>query len=173
MIRVTGGSLRGRVVRVPIADGIRPTTERVREALFSIVGQDLHGIRFLDAFGGSGAIALEASSRGADVVVVEKDSAATRDLRARLDALGVTNVGMYPGNVLTNASKLGTFDVVFADPPWTAPVQPILDALAPLATTLFILEAEDATVVPERAGPHALDRSRNYGRTTLHIYRPA
>lgn len=172
MIRITGGSLRGRVVRVPVAEGIRPTTERVREALFSIIGQDLHGVRFLDAFGGTGAIALEASSRGADVIVLERDGAAAKDIRARLDAVGVTNVALVPGNVLTHAAKLGIFDVVFADPPWAAPVQPAIDALAKLATASFILEAEAATIVPERAGRLVLERSRNYGRTTLHVYRP-
>ena len=63
MLRVTGGVLRGRVLPAPLPEGVRPTSARTREALFSIVGQDLEGLSFLDAFGGAGLIAIEAWSR--------------------------------------------------------------------------------------------------------------
>ena len=69
-MRITGGSLRGRVVPGKVRPGVRPTSSRVREALFSMVGQDLEGVRVLDAFGGSGLLSFEAYSRGAIVTTV-------------------------------------------------------------------------------------------------------
>ena len=71
-MRITGGTLKGRVLPVPVSSGVRPTSSRVREALFSMVGNHLDGVTWLDAFGGAGLTALEASSRGAAVTVFEK-----------------------------------------------------------------------------------------------------
>ena len=90
VLRITGGTLRGRVLPSKLGPGVRPTTSRVREALFSMVGQDLSGWTVLDAFGGSGLLAFESVSRGADrVTVVERNGRAAAAIRAAAGALGV------------------------------------------------------------------------------------
>lgn len=168
--RITGGVARGRVLRQPVDAGIRPTSERVREALFSIVGQDLSGTRVLDAFGGTGLLGLEAWSRGAAVVIVERDKRAANAIRDRARELGAS-IELRVGDVLRKAPTLGRFDGVLVDPPWAEDVAPILEALAPLASGWLVLEHEDTTAAPDAAASLALDRRRSYGRTVLSVYR--
>ena len=96
-MRITGGTLKGRVLPVPVSSGVRPTSSRVREALFSMVGNHLDGVTWLDAFGGAGLTALEASSRGAAVTVFEKNGRAYRDIMSRgrgLDVVWTVTRGM-------------------------------------------------------------------------------
>ncbi|MEZ4240260.1 MAG: RsmD family RNA methyltransferase [Myxococcota bacterium] len=169
--RLTGGAHRGRVLPCAVAPGVRPSAARVREALFSIVGQDLGGERFLDAFGGSGLVALEAWSRGASVVVVERDRRAAAAIRANAAALGA-DVDLRAGDVLALAADLGAFDVVFADPPYRDPAAPVIAALAPLVRGVLVLEVADATPTPAPPPGMALDRRRAYGDTALAVYRP-
>lgn len=171
MARITGGSLRGRVVDDAVADGIRPTTDRAREALFSILGQDLTGVRWLDAFGGTGLIGIEARSRGADVVIVERDPRATKAIAGRIAQLGIDGIELIRGDSRLRAAELGRFDVVFADPPWADPVAPTLAALAPITDDWLVLEAEASTAVPEAAGELRIERVRSYGRTAFHLFR--
>lgn len=171
MARVTGGEFRGRVLTEPVADGVRPTSDRAREALFSIIGQDLSGMRLLDAFGGTGLLAIEARSRGADVVVVERSRLALKGIRARLAELGISDVVVREGDVIALAPSIGRFDGVLVDPPWDFDPEPILGALGTLASSFLVLEADADRVCPDRAGPLALERTRQYGRTKLWIYR--
>ena len=173
MARITGGRCRGRVLREPVAPNVRPTSDRVREALFSIVGQDLSGQRVLDAFGGTGVLALEAWSRGAQVVLVEKDRRAMRGIERRFAELGAErpDAERIVGDVLSLAPALGTFDGVLVDPPWADDVTPILAALAPLTRGWLVLEAEDRTTAPDEVADLTLDRRRTYGRTALWLYR--
>lgn len=170
-LRLTGGVARGRVVRGPLGPGVRPTSARVREALFSLVGQDLAGQTFLDAYGGSGLIGLEAWSRGARVTVVEKDRRASREIAERGSAVGADWVVLH-GDITRRASSLGGFDVVFADPPYDTPPAAVLRLLAPLAGRVLVLEVDARTAVPAEAGGLRLDRERTYGRTGLCVYRP-
>jgi 16S rRNA (guanine966-N2)-methyltransferase len=170
--RLTGGVARGRAVHGRVADGVRPTSERAREALFSIIGQDLAGQTVLDAFGGTGLLGLEAWSRGARVTIVEKDRRILADIRARADAIGA-DVITRPGDALALGATLGRFDGVIADPPWALDVGPIAAALGPLATRWFVLEADAKTTAPDRLGALPLDRMRSYGRSNLWVYREA
>ena len=87
-MKLTGGQARGRSLRGRLPDGVRPTSARVREAVFSMLGQDLDGLAFLDAFGGSGLMGLEAWSRGAQVVVYERQRATARWIQRQGEALG-------------------------------------------------------------------------------------
>lgn len=170
MNRLTGGRARGRVLRTAVPRSARPTTARVREALFSLLGQDLRGERFLDAFGGAGLVGLEAWSRGAEVTVVERDRRAVRAIRAAGEELGADWTVMS-ADVLRLADRLQPFDVVFADPPYAAAPGPVLAALAPLATRLLVLEARRGGVVLAPAG-FELNRQRPYGESTLWLFRP-
>jgi len=169
-IRLTGGAARGLVLRESVADGVRPTSSRVREALFSIVGQDLAGETVLDAFGGAGIVGLEAWSRGATVTVMERDRAAYQGIVARGKQAKATWTVKH-GDVLRDAGTLGVFDGVFADPPYASDPVEIVAKLGPLAKMWFVIEVAGGATVPEQAGTLALDRRRAYGTTELVIYR--
>jgi 16S rRNA (guanine966-N2)-methyltransferase len=122
-VRILGGELRGSVLRVGDAPGLRPTPGRVRETLFNWLQPLLHGARCLDLFAGTGALGMEALSRGAgEVTFVERDAAAMRTLQANLQRLGQEDRAR-----VLHADALGFLDgpsraheVVFMDPPFDA-----------------------------------------------------
>jgi 16S rRNA (guanine(966)-N(2))-methyltransferase RsmD len=167
--RITGGVARGRVLREPVPDAVRPTSERVREALFSILGQELSGTTFLDAFGGTGVVGLEAWSRGARATVLEREPRVARGIERRVAALAA-DVEVRIGDALRIAAGGGTWDVVFADPPWDTDFDAVVAALAPVAQRSLIVEADVRSRVPMPAG-FDLDRERTYGRTAMWVFR--
>lgn len=169
VLRVTGGRWRGRVVRWPVTEGVRPTSGRAREALFSIVGQDLTGLRVLDAFGGTGMLGLEAASRGADVVVVEQRGAVAAAIRRTFEAFGAAKV--ETGDVLVVGPRLGRFDGVLCDPPYAMDPGPVLEALGAQVDGWLVFETSVQTQPPLRAGGLELERTRCYGDSALHLYR--
>ena len=120
VLRIIGGKWRGRKLRFPPSPEIRPTPDRVRETLFNWLAPRMVGARCLDLFAGSGALGLEALSRGADhVTFVERDSAAVRELRARLSEWGATGAQVEQGDALSFLrGKGGPYDIVFLDPPF-------------------------------------------------------
>ncbi len=158
------------MLRDPIPDGVRPTSARVREALFSMVGPDLSGRRVLDAFGGAGVVGLEAWSRGALVTVFERDRRVFKGIEARGKALGAT-WEVVNADVLAWAGRLDPFDGIFADPPYAMEPGAVIAALGPLAQTWFVIEVAKGAEVPEAAGALTLDRRRVYGGTELIVYR--
>lgn len=173
MSRIIGGVAGGRRLKVPRGRGTRPTSDRMREALMSSLGGDLSHRSFLDLFAGSGAVGLEAASRGAAPVhLVERDPGAVGALRANVDALALPDVHVHPVPVAQFLhGPAMPFDVAFLDPPYAEPVDDILEALA---TGGWL--AADAAVVVERSSrdrplewPSGLvrDRSRRYGEGTL------
>ena len=98
-IRITGGEWRSRLITVADAPGLRPTPDRVRETLFNWLGQDLGGWRVVDAFAGTGALGLEAASRGAtDVLLIELDDGLLANLRALKQRLGAAAVRVQGGD---------------------------------------------------------------------------
>lgn len=119
-MRIIGGAFRRRVVRFPAADGLRPTPDRVRETLFNWLGQELTGKRCLDLFAGSGALSLEAASRGAALAVaVDQSRALIESLRATGTELGASSLEAHVGDAKAFLlAERRTFDVIFADPPF-------------------------------------------------------
>jgi len=122
MLRIVGGEWRGQRIRAPRSTRVRPTAERVREAIFDLLGQRLDGQRVLDLFAGSGAFGIEALSRGAShATFVERDRTAAQLIRANLEQLAalprstlvVADVSLF---VARPASE--RYQVVFADPPY-------------------------------------------------------
>ena len=181
MTRIVAGRLGGRRIAAPPGAGTRPTSDRVREALFSAVQAetDLDGARFADLYAGSGAIGLEALSRGAaHVLLVESDPRAARVIRENVTALRVAPavrlVAGKVGTVLATGPEGEPYDVVFADPPYALPDEGVTAVLTALVDGGWL--APDALVVVERSsrsgpvewveGVTAL-RSRRYGETTL------
>jgi len=122
VLRIIGGAWRGRKLRFPATALIRPTPDRVRETLFNWLGARVAGARCLDLFAGSGALGLEALSRGAaHVTFVERDAAAVRELRARLAEWGARDAQVERSDALGFLARDGRpFDIVFLDPPFAS-----------------------------------------------------
>jgi 16S rRNA (guanine(966)-N(2))-methyltransferase RsmD len=119
-IRIIGGRWRGRKLRFPGLPGLRPTPDRVRETLFNWLGQDLTGKRTLDPFTGSGALSLEALSRGAaHAVAIDRRRELIRALADTASALGARSLETHCADALAFIAREGrTFDVIFLDPPF-------------------------------------------------------
>ena len=135
-VRIVGGSWRSRLIEIPKLPGLRPTPDRVRETLFNWLGQDLHGLRCLDLFAGSGVLGFEAASRGAaEVVLVERDARAAAALRATAQALQATQVEVVRADAVEFArSTSRSFNLVFLDPPYR---QGLLEKIEPALERLL------------------------------------
>jgi len=180
MTRIISGAAGGRRLATPSGPMTRPTTDRVREALFSSIESwcgSLQGLRFLDLYAGSGAVGLEAWSRGAGVVtLVESNRRTARLIADNARGLGFAKADVVAGSV---AATLGTppaapYDVVFLDPPY--PVEDdavtadlaLLDAHAWLVPGAMVV-VERSSRSPEPAWPPGIERTRSkrYGETVL------
>lgn len=156
-VRVIGGTWKRS--KLPVADkpGLRPTPDRVRETLFNWLGQDLGGWRCLDAFAGSGALGIEAASRGAaEVVLLERDRALAQSLVQTCARLKATTVRVETADALAwmARSEPRRFELVFIDPPFDAQLfEPALRAAAPLVVDdgWLYLEADRAYAADELA----------------------
>jgi 16S rRNA (guanine966-N2)-methyltransferase len=178
-VRVVAGRLGGRRLRSVPGGATRPTSDRVREALFAVLGERVAGARVLDLFAGTGALAIEALSRGArSAVLVEQAAPAVAVIRANLDTLGlggVATVRRTRAETFLRGQRDGPFDLVFLDPPYAVPVGLLAGLLARLARGAL---APGAVVVVEAAAraepppwPPGLlpERPRRYGDTALHL----
>jgi 16S rRNA (guanine966-N2)-methyltransferase len=182
-LRIVAGAWKGRRLRVPAGNRVRPTPDRVREALFSIVAGEIEGARVLDAYAGTGALGLEALSRGAaNVVFVEADREVAGLLRQNVASLaggGRARVVLGRVETLLRRGQLAVpFDVVFADPPYRSGGGPGFLAglvegrvLAPGA--LVVVERDERSPAAEAPAGGGLVRIRTarYGRTCLDFYR--
>lgn len=170
-VRIIGGRWRGTRLPVADADGLRPTSDRVRETLFNWLQPVLAGARVLDLFAGSGALGLEAVSRGArEAVLVERDArlaAMLRDSVARLDAVGQVEVAQADAlSWLRGPASAQRFDVVFVDPPFAAALWPaVLEALPAVVADGAWLYLEGPAGAPPAAGadwaPHRAGSTRD------------
>jgi 16S rRNA (guanine966-N2)-methyltransferase len=178
MTRLISGVAGGRRLKVPRA-GVRPTGDRAREGLFNSLGSllDLEGARVLDLYAGSGALGLEALSRGAaEAVFVESGAGVLPVLRGNIATVGLSGAVVLPGSVPTvvGGAATGAFDLVFADPPYSAPVEEVLGVLRSLTSGGWL--APGAVVVIERSSreqpfewptPLVGLRDRRYGEAVL------
>jgi 16S rRNA (guanine966-N2)-methyltransferase len=178
-VRIIGGAWRR--TPLPVADrpGLRPTPDRVRETLFNWLGQDLTGWRCVDAFAGTGALGLEAASRGAaDVLLVEADGALVDPLRALVKKLDASNVRIQRGNALTVLAALppGATDLVFLDPPFDADLfdQALAAARPAIRAEGFIYLEAPSAWGGEALARHGLELHRHMraGAVHAHLLRP-
>jgi 16S rRNA (guanine966-N2)-methyltransferase len=180
MTRIVAGALGGRRLATPEGRGTRPTSDRVREALFNTLDTlvELDGARFADLYAGSGAVGLEAASRGAThVLLVESDARAARVARTNIAALGagaVVTLRTAQVEQLVTAPSQEPYDVVFADPPYALPTAEVSALLAGLRDGGWL--APEAVVVIERSARDgeltwpegfAAVRDKRYGETAL------
>jgi 16S rRNA (guanine966-N2)-methyltransferase len=178
-VRIIGGVWRGRRVHFPDMPGLRPTPDRVRETLFNWLQHSLTGTRCLDLFAGSGALGLEALSRGAtEVVFVEQFPAASRTLQEQLVRLGAGGKGrvMEMGAARFLRTPAKPFDVAFLDPPFgkdaLAEYIPLLDSGDWLkAGGLVYLENERIAGVPTIPANWELLKSKSAGEVGYHLAR--
>lgn len=180
-MRIISGSLRGRRLHAPAGGVVRPTPDRVRESVFNILGQRLDGMTFADLYAGSGAMGLEAVSRGARrVVLVEHDPGACEVIRRNIESLGCEDrVALVCRSVdlaLGQMERRGeVFDVLFADPPYSDPTE-TLEALIARLGGSSLVDPEGCVVLQTRRGRGVAvppgffaRRERHYGITSIHV----
>jgi 16S rRNA (guanine(966)-N(2))-methyltransferase RsmD len=177
-VRIVAGRWGGRRLTSPRGSGTRPTSDRVREALFSILGEQVQGAHVLDLFAGSGALGLEALSRGAEqVTFVDSAAAAIAAVRANVDGLGA-EAEVHRGDALrflrAATGKARHYDLVLLDPPYRLAARLGRE----LSEALPAVLAHDGLVVSEsdRRAPLVLDLTlkdeRRYGDTLIRIHDP-
>ena len=147
MTRIVAGSARGRRLRTPTGQRTRPTADRVREALFSALESalgSLEGLRVLDLYAGSGAVGLEALSRGAGhTLLVEADARAARVIRDNVRTLGLPGAEVRAGKaeqIVRTAPPSEPYDLVFLDPPYVVPDDDLREILLTLRTEGWLAE---------------------------------
>lgn len=176
-VRIIAGSLRGRWITVPGGQRVRPTADRVREALFSILGARVPGARVLDPFAGSGALGLEAISRGAaEAVLIEADRRVAAAVRDSVDSLCVRDrVRVIHADAIAEIERgraQGPFDLVLADPPFGQGagdrlLEVLVRAGALASGATVVIEGEASGEVPRGPSPLVHRRRSTYGRISL------
>lgn len=181
-IRIIAGSLKGRRIQVPQGQKVRPTGDRVREALFSILGRKVLKARVLDAYAGTGALGFEALSRGAlHVTFVEADRQVARQLERNVEALGLSSLAEVRQDdvlaVLARGGRSKPLRLILADPPYA---DPGIESFLARAAAPGWLDADGWIVLErDRGGPqvdhagHGFRRFRtaSYGGTCLDFFR--
>ena len=176
--RITGGILRGRVLRSPAVAGLRPTSERVRAALFSIIGSDaVEEKRVADLYAGTGALGLDALSRGAEHVdFVEQSGRLCSAIREHLRQWSLTpRARVHRGKVLDRIeSLLGGYDLVMADPPYgSSEIERLVARLQSARLVkpggVVVLEHRSDNVQDYAVGRFSLETTRKYGDTAITV----
>ena len=168
-MRITGGHLSNRQLSMSSPKGIRPTASRVREAIFSMLGQELDNVRFLDAFGGSGIMGFEAYSRGADVTICEKRKGAFLAIKKI-----VGKEGWPISVVLGSTDKLlnQEWDIIFMDPPYDFDPEPWIKKAQGSVLDTLIVEHSSRTDTPQQVGRLRKTKVKRYGDCALSFYSP-
>ena len=174
-MRVITGSAKGRKLKQPQSNDIRPTTDRVKEAIFSICQFDVEGRRVLDLFGGTGQLGIEAKSRGAgrvDIVDNARDS--VRLIRENVRAVGL-DICVIQADALGFLRSCGQYDLIFLDPPYDSGLaEKALEAIKAFDILsnggIIICETEENTELPALEPPYAMHRQYRYGKVKLTTY---
>jgi 16S rRNA (guanine966-N2)-methyltransferase len=178
-MRIIAGAFRGRRLQSPKDNRIRPTADRVREAIFNIVADRVSGARVLDLFAGTGAMGLEALSRGAQFCLfVDQGAQALRLISANIELCGVQERSrLVQGAVSSAVKRLGAenelFDLIFMDPPYgKGCIEKSLELVGEIArgNSLAIAEHHIRDESPKAAGIWQKDRERRYGDTLISLY---
>jgi 16S rRNA (guanine966-N2)-methyltransferase len=181
-VRVIAGSLKGRRLKAPTWDGLRPTSDKLRETLFNILAPRIAGARVLDGYAGTGAVGIEAISRGAaSVTFVENDRRAAALIAENLAHCGVENgYAIIRAEVERAIDQLDAaafgpyelFDIVWLDPPYEQPPEAVIEAASVLIAPggLLIIEHAHRRQVPDTAGRLTRVRQVRSGDSTLSFY---
>jgi 16S rRNA (guanine966-N2)-methyltransferase len=178
-LRIIAGRWRGRKLSFAPVPGLRPTPDRVRETLFNWLGPFVQGARCLDLFAGSGALGLEAASRGAaEVVMVDHDPVIVATLRAQVQKLAFSGAQLVQQDVTSwLTGKAEPFDVVFLDPPFRENRLPacieLLEDHGWLAAGARVYFEAERTCIPDLPDSWELYRSKHTGQVGYHLARRA
>jgi 16S rRNA (guanine966-N2)-methyltransferase len=174
-VRIISGRLKGRRLSAPRGSAVRPTSDSLRETLFNVLGPTLDGARVLDGFAGTGALGLEALSRGAaHVTFVERDAHALAALRANVAHCGVEDACAIIRDDFLRVRRLhGPFDLVLLDPPYDLLDLPaVVDRVAAWTAPAgrVVLEHSRRRATPEQVGPLTRSRLLTAGDSALSFY---
>jgi len=181
-MRITGGEAKGRRLSSPKGMAIRPTSDRIREAIFSILGQDLSDLSVLDLFAGTGSLGLEALSRGArHAVFIDKSQQSIEIIRENLASCGYQNSGtilrrdLKKGLPLSHPVLQQGFDLIFLDPPYRKDlITPLLNKISFIGILLnesrVVVELSKTEKLPRAIGNLQRADTRVYGDTKINIY---
>jgi len=169
VMRITGGTLKNKKISIHSVKGIRPTSSKVREAIFSMLGQDLRGVSFLDAFGGSGVMGFEAYSRGAMVTICENRKSAYRGINRTINNEAL-DIDIFFGSVTQVLDR--TWDLIFMDPPYHFEPSYWLEKAASKVQETLIFEHSSKTEMPARVHELYKSKSKRYGDSMLTFYEP-
>jgi 16S rRNA (guanine966-N2)-methyltransferase len=182
-MKVTGGRSRGKTLASLKGMNIRPTSSKVREAIFNILGQDMTGIRVLDLFAGTGILGIEALSRGAErALFIDKSEQSINIIKMNLALCGYQDICRLIKRDITKESDFiflslkEEFDLVFVDPPYRKGIiPPVLAALSGCGIlsgqALVVTESSKNDPLPEREENLLLSDTRTYGETKIEIYK--
>lgn len=174
-MRIISGNIGGRTFQSPKTYNTHPMSDKIRGALFNMLG-DLGGMTVLDAFAGSGALAFEAISRGAQsALMIELDKDAFRTIKLNIESLGLDEqTSVICGNIKgwSNNNQAVTFDVVFCDPPYDAVLEQLIHKISRHVNTSGLLVVSWPTKEPQPVIPEMLLlRHKTYGNATLYVYK--
>lgn len=180
-LRIIGGQWRGTKLTITEAEGLRPTPARVRETLFNWLATDIHDARCLDLFAGTGALGLEALSRGARLCrFVEQSTSACRQLTAQFEKLAADSAELDNSNAINwlNGSVQESFDIVFIDPPYhqglaQSSCELLLEKGWLSANAVIYLEMAGDELPPKTLQDWGLQRAKNAGQVCYRLYRRA
>lgn len=175
-MRVITGSARGRRLKTPENYDIRPTTDKVKESLFSILQFDIEGRRVLDLFAGTGQLGIECLSRGAaEATFVDQDRNALRIVKENLKSCGLA-AQIVQSDALRFLERGGVYDLIFIDPPYDSalyePVLEYINAVDKLSDGgIIVCEARRERELPEMRAPYFKGREYVYGKVKLCLYK--
>lgn len=176
-MRVISGSARGRKLREPDGQAIRPTTDMVKESVFNIIQFEIQGRRVLDLFAGTGQLGIEALSRGADsAVFVDESSDAVRLVRENLKNMGFEDKSVVTRKDAAAFLRRGErFDVIFLDPPYEtglieAAIKSIIEFDILKDNGIIICETKAEKKLPEGIAPYKKGKEYKYGRIKITLY---
>ena len=181
-MRITGGELNGRILGAIKGWNIRPTSSKVRQAVFNIVGNDISGFRVVDFFAGSGIIGIEALSRGAEwALFVDNSNKSLSSIKKNLELCGLSSRGhlikrdMTEGVPQHEKLKEGSIDFVFIDPPYGKDIIPgvlksIIESKIMAGDSYIVAESLKHDTLPDKVGDFFLIKTKLYGETKIDIY---
>lgn len=176
-MRVISGSARGRKLKDPSGDAIRPSRDMVKESIFNVIQFELQGARVLDLFAGTGQLGIEALSRGAEsAVFVDNSNDAVKIIRENLKICGFSDVSMvYNTDALKYLEYEEEFDIIFIDPPYDSPlagyaVEKIAKFDKLTKNGIMMCETAANFELPVLSSPYALKKEYRYGISKVHCF---
>ena len=176
-MRVITGSCRGKILKTLDGNDVRPTSQKVKEAVFSAIQFDIEGRRVLDLFAGSGQLGIEALSRGAkNAVFVDNSAASIKIIKQNIESTGFEDRSRVYSTDYSSFAAMSrdVFDIVFLDPPYKKGLLlPALKAVLPLMSDygIIICEYPPEIEIPEEIGGFVITKTYRYGKINVSVYR--